>query len=134
MAAVNADRDRHRQGSHEALSEAVNNTGRAEISRFGTASGFVAITCRLPRCWAPAVHAAGVIRICSTLERAGTGCAKHDLTAGRCSAVATVADCWWPCLPCDVHDVDGAHRAHVLAWRPAPRKSWPISQAGPTML
>ena len=56
VAAVTLTAIRHRQGSHEALREAVDNTGRAEISRLERRLASLAITCQTSRrrsCKAP---------------------------------------------------------------------------------
>jgi biopolymer transport protein ExbB len=92
VAAVTLTAIRHRQGSHEALSEAVNNTGRAEISRLERRLASLAITCQIAPLLGLLGTLLGVIRIVQTLNEQAPVVQSTDLTAGLMQAlVATVA-------------------------------------------
>ncbi len=92
VAAVTLTAIRHRQGSHEALREAVENTGRAEISRLERRLASLAITCQIAPLLGLLGTLLGVIRIVQSLNEQAPVVQSTDLTAGLMQAlVATVA-------------------------------------------
>jgi biopolymer transport protein ExbB len=83
---------RHRQCTHEALREAVENTGRSEISRLERRLASLALTCQIAPLLGLLGTLLGVIRIVQTMNEQAPVVQSTDLTAGLMQAlVATVA-------------------------------------------
>jgi biopolymer transport protein ExbB len=92
VAAVTLTAIRHRRGTHAALREAVENTGRAEMSRLERRLAFLAITCQIAPLLGLLGTLLGVVRIVQTLNEQAPVVLSTDLTAGLMQAlVATVA-------------------------------------------
>ena len=92
VAAVTLTAIRHRQSSHEALREAVDNTGRAEMSRLERRLASLAVTCQIAPLLGLLGTLLGVIRIVQTMNAQAPVVQSTDLTAGLMQAlVATVA-------------------------------------------
>ena len=92
VAAVTLTAIRHRQSSHEALREAVDNTGRAEMSRLERRLASLAVICQIAPLLGLLGTLLGVIRIVQTLNEQAPVVQSTDLTAGLMQAlVATVA-------------------------------------------
>ena len=92
VAAVTLTAIRHRQSSHEALREAVDNTGRAEMSRLERRLASLAVICQIAPLLGLLGTLLGVIRIVQTMNEQAPVVQSTDLTAGLMQAlVATVA-------------------------------------------
>lgn len=92
VAAVVLTAIRHRQGSRDALREAVENTGRAEISRLERRLAALAITCQVAPLLGLLGTLLGVIRIVQVMNEQAPVVQSTDLTSGLMQAlVATVA-------------------------------------------
>lgn len=92
VAAVVLTAIRHRQGSREAIREAVDNTGRAEISRLERRLASLAITCQIAPLLGLVGTLIGVIQIVRVLNEQAPVVQSTNLTAGLMHAlVSTVA-------------------------------------------
>jgi biopolymer transport protein ExbB len=92
VAAVVMTAIRHRKGSHEAIREAVDNTGRAEISRLERRLASLAITCQLAPLLGLLGTLLGVIQIVQVVNEQAPVVQSANLTGGLMHAlVATVA-------------------------------------------
>lgn len=92
VAAVVLTAIRHRQGTREAIREAVENTGRAEISRLERRLASLAITCQIAPLMGLLGTLLGVIQIVQTMNAQAPVVQSTDLTTGLMQAlVATVA-------------------------------------------
>jgi biopolymer transport protein ExbB len=92
VAAVVMTAIRHRKGSREAIREAVDNTGRAEISRLERRLASLAITCQLAPLLGLLGTLLGVIQIVQVVNEQAPVVQSVNLTDGLMRAlVATVA-------------------------------------------
>jgi biopolymer transport protein ExbB len=92
VAAVVLTAIRHRKGTREAIREAVENTGRAEISRLERRLAALAITCQVAPLLGLLGTLLGVIRIVQAMNEQAPVVQSTDLTSGLMQAlVATVA-------------------------------------------
>jgi len=92
VAAVVLTAIRHRQGTREAIREAVDNTGRAEISRLERRLASLAITCQIAPLLGLLGTLLGAIQIVSVLNEQAPVVQSTNLTEGLMKAlVATVA-------------------------------------------
>jgi len=92
VAAVVLTAIRHRKGTREAIREAVENTGRAEISRLERRLASIAITCQIAPLMGLLGTLLGVIQIVQTMNAQAPVVQSTDLTTGLMQAlVATVA-------------------------------------------
>lgn len=92
VAAVVLTAIRHRKGTREAIREAVDNTGRAEISRLERRLAALAITCQVAPLLGLLGTLLGVIRIVQAMNEQAPVVQSTDLTSGLMQAlVATVA-------------------------------------------
>ena len=92
VAAVVLTAIRHRQGTREAIREAVDNTGRAEISRLERRLASLAITCQIAPLLGLLGTLLGAIQIVSVLNEQAPVVQSTNLTEGLMRAlVATVA-------------------------------------------
>ena len=92
VAAVVLTAIRHRKGTHAAIRGAVENTGRAEISRLERRLASLAITCQIAPLLGLLGTLLGVIRIVQAMNEQAPVIQNTDLTAGLMQAlVATVA-------------------------------------------
>ena len=102
VAAVTLTAIRHHQCTHEALREAVENTGRAEMSRLERRLASLAITCQIAPLLGLLGTLLGVVRIVRTLNDQVPVVLSTDLTTGLMQAlVATVAGLL-VAIPCHV--------------------------------
>jgi len=92
VAAVVLTAIRHRHGTREAIREAVENTGRSEISRLERRLASLAVTCQIAPLLGLLGTLLGVIRIVQTINEQAPVVQSTDLTSGLMQAlVATVA-------------------------------------------
>jgi len=92
VAAVVLTAIRHRQGTREAIREAVDNTGRAEISRLERRLASLAITCQIAPLLGLLGTLLGAIQIVGVLNEQAPVVQSTNLTEGLMRAlVATVA-------------------------------------------
>ncbi len=92
VAAVVLTAIRHRHGTREAIREAVENTGRSEISRLERRLASLAVTCQIAPLLGLLGTLLGVIRIVQTINEQAPVVQSTDLTTGLMQAlVATVA-------------------------------------------
>lgn len=92
VAAVVLTAIRHRRGTREAIREAVDNTGRAEISRLERRLASLAMTCQLAPLLGLLGTLVGVIRVVLVVNEQAPIVQNTNLTAGLMQAlVATVA-------------------------------------------
>ena len=97
VAAVTLTAIRHRQSSHEALREAVDNTGRAEMSRLERRLASLAVICQIAPLLGLLGTLLGVIRIVQTMNEQAPVVQSTDLTAGLMQALVATVVCWPPC-------------------------------------
>ncbi|MDR2850220.1 MAG: MotA/TolQ/ExbB proton channel family protein [Verrucomicrobiota bacterium] len=102
VAAVTLTAIRHRQGTLEALREAVENTGRAELSRLERRLASLAITCQIAPLLGLLGTLLGVMRIVQTLNEQAPVVQSTDLTAGLMQALAAAAAGLLVAVPCHV--------------------------------
>jgi len=92
VAAVVLTAIRHRKGTRDAIREAVENTGRSEISRLERRLASLAVTCQIAPLLGLLGTLLGVIRIVQTMNAQAPVIQNTDLTSGLMQAlVATVA-------------------------------------------
>lgn len=82
VAAVVLTAIRHRKGTREAIREAVENTGRAEISRLERRLAALAITCQVAPLLGLLGTLLGVIRIVQAMNEQAPVVQSTDLTSG----------------------------------------------------
>lgn len=102
VAAVTQTAIRHRQGTHEALREAVENTGRAEMSRLERRLASLAITCQVAPLLGLLGTLLGVIRIVRMMNDQAPVVLSTDLTAGLMQALVATAAGLLVAIPCHV--------------------------------
>lgn len=91
---------RHRHGTREALRAAVENTGRAEISRLERRLASLAVTCQVAPLLGLAGTLLGVIRIVQTMNEQAPVVQSTDLTAGLMQALVTTVAGLLVAVPC----------------------------------
>ena len=102
VAAVTLTAIRHHPCTHEALREAVENTGRAEMSRMERRLASLAITCQIAPLLGLLGTLLGVIRIVRTLNDQVPVVLSTDLTAGLMQALTVTAAGLLVAIPCHV--------------------------------
>ena len=93
---------RHRQGTHEALREAVENTGRAEMSRLERRLASLAITCQIAPLLGLLGTLLGVIKIVRVMNDQAPVVLSTDLTSGLMQALVATAAGLLVAIPCYV--------------------------------
>lgn len=92
VAAVVLTAIRHRKGTHEAIREAVDNTGRAEISRLERRLASLSITCQIAPLLGLLGTLLGVVQVVQVVNEQAPVVQSTNLTAGLMQAlVATIA-------------------------------------------
>jgi biopolymer transport protein ExbB len=91
VAAVVLTAIRHRQGTREAIREAVDNTGRAEISRLERRLSSLALTCQIAPLLGLLGTMLGVIQVVQAVNEQAPVVQSASLTAGLMQAVVTTA-------------------------------------------
>ena len=102
VAAVVLTAIRHRQGTHEAIREAVDNTGRAEISRLERRLASLAITCQIAPLLGLLGTLLGVIQIVQVVNEQAPVVQSTNLTAGLMQALVTTVAGLLVAVPCHV--------------------------------
>ena len=102
VAAVTLAAVRHRQCPRETLREAVENTGRAEISRLERRLASLAIICQIAPLLGLLGTVLGVIRVVMTLNEQAPVVQGADLTAGIMQALVATAAGLLVAIPCHV--------------------------------
>ncbi len=100
VAAVVLTAVRHRQGSLEAIREAVDNTGRAEISRLERRLSSLAITCQIAPLLGLLGTMLGVIQVVQAVNEQAPIVQSTQLTAGLMQAAVTTAAGLLVAVPC----------------------------------
>ena len=100
VAAVTLTAINHRHGTHEALREAVENTGRAEMSRLERRLASLAVTCQIAPLLGLLGTLLGVIRIVRTMNEQAPVVLSTDLTAGLMQALVATAAGLLVAIPC----------------------------------
>lgn len=92
VAAVVLTAIRHRKGTREAIREAVDNTGRAEISRLERRLAFLSITCQIAPLLGLLGTLLGVVQVVQVVNEQAPVVQSTNLTAGLMQAlVSTIA-------------------------------------------
>jgi biopolymer transport protein ExbB len=102
VAAVVLTAIRHRQGSREAIREAVDNTGRAEISRLERRLASLAITCQIAPLLGLVGTLLGIIQIVQVVNEQAPVVQSTNLTAGLMRALVTTVAGLLVAVPCHV--------------------------------
>jgi biopolymer transport protein ExbB len=102
VAAVVLTAIRHRQGTLLALREAVDNTGRAEISRLERRLASLAITCQIAPLLGLLGTLLGLIQVVLTVNEQAPVVQNTSLTAGLMQALVTTAAGILVAIPCHV--------------------------------
>lgn len=89
VAAVAATAIRHRMATHEALREAVDNTGRAEVSRMERRLVWLVVTCQIAPLLGLVGTLLGVIRILLAMTQQAPLVQTIDLAGGLMQALAS---------------------------------------------
>ncbi len=100
IAAVVLTAIRHRKGSREAIREAVDNTGRAEISRLERRLASLAITCQIAPLLGLLGTLLGVIQIVQAVNEQAPVVQSVNLTAGLMQALVTTVAGLLVAIPC----------------------------------
>jgi len=100
IAAVVLTAIRHRKGSREAIREAVDNTGRAEISRLECRLASLAITCQIAPLLGLLGTLLGVIQIVQAVNEQAPVVQSVNLTAGLMQALVTTVAGLLVAIPC----------------------------------
>jgi biopolymer transport protein ExbB len=100
VAAVVMTAIRHRRGTREAIREAVDNTGRAEISRLERRLASLAITCQLAPLLGLLGTLLGVIQIVQTLNEQAPVVQSANLTGGLMQALLSTVAGLLVAIPC----------------------------------
>ncbi len=100
VAAVVMTAIRHRKGTREAMREAVDNTGRAEISRLERRLASLAITCQLAPLLGLLGTLLGVIQIVQTMNEQAPVVQSVNLTDGLMRALVATAAGLLVAIPC----------------------------------
>ncbi len=91
---------RHRQGTPEAIRAAVENTGRAEISRLERRLASLAVTCQIAPLLGLLGTLLGVVSIVQTMNAQAPVVQSTDLTAGLMQALVTTVAGLLVAIPC----------------------------------
>jgi biopolymer transport protein ExbB len=102
VAAVVLTAVRHRQGTREAIREAVDNTGRAEISRLERRLASLAITCQIAPLLGLLGTLLGVIQVILVVNEQAPVVQNTNLTYGLMQAVVTTVAGLMVAVPCHV--------------------------------
>jgi len=102
VAAVTLTAIRHRQGSLEAMREAVDNKGRAELSRMERRLASLAVTCQTAPLLGLLGTLLGVVKIVQDMNEQAPIIQSTDLTAGLMHALLTAAAGLMVAVPCHV--------------------------------
>ncbi len=102
VAAVVLTAIRHRQGTLEAIREAVDNTGRAEISRLERRLASLAITCQIAPLLGLLGTLLGVIQVVLAVNEQAPVVQNTSLTAGLMQALVTTVAGLLVAIPCHV--------------------------------
>ncbi len=102
VAAVVLTAIRHRQGTREAMREAVDNTGRAEISRLERRLASLALTCQIAPLLGLLGTLLGVIRLLLVMNEQAPVIQSTDLTQGLMQALVTTVAGLLVAVPCHV--------------------------------
>lgn len=100
VAAVVLTAIRHRHGTRVAIREAVDNTGRAEISRLERRLASLAMTCQLAPLLGLLGTLIGVIRVVQVVNEQAPIVQSTNLTAGLMQALVTTAAGLIVAIPC----------------------------------
>ena len=100
VAAVVLTAIRHRKGTHAAIREAVENTGRAEISRLERRLASLSITCQIAPLLGLLGTLLGLIRIVQAINAQAPVVQSTDLTAGLMQALVATAAGLLVAVPC----------------------------------
>lgn len=100
VAAVVLTAIRHRQGTRVAIREAVDNTGRAEISRLERRLASLAMTCQLSPLLGLLGTLIGVIRVVQVVNEQAPVVQSTNLTAGLMQALVTTVAGLIVAIPC----------------------------------
>lgn len=100
VAAVVLTAIRHRRGSREAIREAVDNTGRSEISRLERRLASLAITCQIAPLLGLLGTLLGVIQIVQSVNEQAPVVQNLNLTAGLMQALVTTVAGLLVAIPC----------------------------------
>lgn len=102
VAAVVLTAIRHRKGSRAAIREAVENTGRAELSRLERRLAGLAITCQVAPLLGLLGTLLGVIRIVQVMNEQAPVVQSTDLTSGLMQALVSTVAGLLVAVPCHV--------------------------------
>ncbi|MDD4018602.1 MAG: MotA/TolQ/ExbB proton channel family protein [Kiritimatiellae bacterium] len=102
VAAVVLTAIRHRLGTREAMREAVDNTGRAEISRLERRLASLAVTCQIAPLLGLLGTLLGVIRMLLVMNEQAPVIQSTDLTQGLMQALVTTVAGLLVAVPCHV--------------------------------
>ena len=102
VAAVVLTAIRHRHGTREAIREAVDNTGRAEISRLERRLASLAITCQTAPLLGLLGTLFGVIQVVQVVNEQAPVVQSTNLTAGLMQALVTTVAGLLVAIPCHV--------------------------------
>jgi biopolymer transport protein ExbB len=102
VAAVTLTAIRHRQGSLEAMREAVDNKGRAELSRMERRLASLAVTCQTAPLLGLLGTLLGIVKIVQGMNEQAPIIQSTDLTAGLMHALLTAAAGLMVAVPCHV--------------------------------
>lgn len=100
VAAVVMTAIRHRRGTREAIREAVDNTGRAELSRLERRLASLAVTCQLAPLLGLLGTLLGVIQIVQTLNEQAPVVQSANLTGGLMQALVSTVAGLLVAIPC----------------------------------
>ncbi|HNX33548.1 MAG TPA: MotA/TolQ/ExbB proton channel family protein [Kiritimatiellia bacterium] len=100
VAAVVLTAIRHRRGTREAIREAVENTGRSEISRLERRLASLAVTCQIAPLLGLLGTLLGIIRIVQTINEQAPVVQSTDLTTGLMQALVTTVAGLLVAIPC----------------------------------
>jgi len=100
VAAVVLTAIRHRHGTREAIREAVENTGRSEISRLERRLASLAVTCQIAPLLGLLGTLLGIIRIVQTINEQAPVVQSTDLTTGLMQALVTTVAGLLVAVPC----------------------------------
>lgn len=102
VAAVTLTAIRHRQGSLEAMREAVDNKGRAELSRMERRLASLAVTCQTAPLLGLLGTLLGIVKIVHDMNEQAPIIQSTDLTAGLMHALLAAAAGLIVAVPCHV--------------------------------
>lgn len=102
VAAVTLAAIRHQQSTQATMREAVDNTGRSEISRLERRLAFIAITCQIAPLLGLLGTIFGAIRIVQVLNEQAPLVQSADLTAGLTQALIATAAGLLVAIPCHI--------------------------------